>query len=171
MHNRTSRLRQSNEKERAMTKANFLYTIYIAAAPENVWNAFVDGDIAERYWGHRTESDWKSGSPWRLRRIDGSNKVQIQGMVAESEPPVRIVFTWAYPDDADLTDRTSRVTITLDHHLGESTKLTLLHDDVESGSKLERDICSGWPLVLSNLKSFLECGKTVPLQSANERAR
>lgn len=151
-----------------MTKAKFAYATYIVAAPEKVWNAIIDGEVAMHYWGHRTESDWESGSPWRLRRADGSDKVQIAGTVVESSPSDRLVLTWAYPDDA--AKKVSRVTFVLQPHPGGNTKLMVLHDELESDSEMECAISSGWPMVLSNLKSFLECGKTVPLQSAKERA-
>jgi uncharacterized protein YndB with AHSA1/START domain len=154
-----------------MTKtAEFAYVTYIVAAPEKVWNAIVDGEAAAHYWGHRTESDWKSGSPWRLRRADGSGIVQIAGAVVESSPPDRLVLTWAYADNADNAEKGSRVTFLLQPHPGGSTKLTVRHDELESGSEMEAAVSSGWPMVLSNLKSFLENGKTVQLQSVKERA-
>ena len=30
----------------------FVYTVFIAAPAERVWNALVDGDLTRQYWGH-----------------------------------------------------------------------------------------------------------------------
>ena len=39
-------------------------------------------------------------------------------------------------------------------------KLTVTHDDFAPDSKVFAGISNGWPLVLSNLKSYLETGST-----------
>ncbi|HZL31241.1 MAG TPA: hypothetical protein VFC54_09305 [Pseudolabrys sp.] len=41
------------------------------------------------------------------------------------------------------------------------TRLTVVHDDFDEGSKIFGMICNGWPAVLSSLKSFLETGKAL----------
>ncbi|MNV52020.1 hypothetical protein D3C71_1440920 [compost metagenome] len=38
-------------------------------------------------------------------------------------------------------------------------RLTVTHDELEPGSSMDSGIRSGWPLVLSSLKSLLETGK------------
>jgi hypothetical protein len=38
-------------------------------------------------------------------------------------------------------------------------RLTVTHDELEPGSKMAAGISSGWPRVLSSLKSFLETGQ------------
>jgi len=38
-------------------------------------------------------------------------------------------------------------------------RLTITHDDLEPGSDMERKISTGWPRVLSSLKSLLETGR------------
>jgi hypothetical protein len=44
---------------------------------------------------------------------------------------------------------------------GESTKLTIDHSIDREGAKIITEgVSIGWPKVLSNLKSFLETGKT-----------
>lgn len=39
------------------------------------------------------------------------------------------------------------------------TRLTVMHDEFEDGSKIFGMISKGWPAVLSSLKSFLETGR------------
>ena len=41
-------------------------------------------------------------------------------------------------------------------------KLTVVHDDVDPGSPLLELIGEGWPRLVSDLKSLLETGETLP---------
>ena len=70
-----------------MSKATFLYVIYIAAPSEMVWDALIDGETTQRYWGHLNVSDWKVGSAWRHERADGSGKIDLVGTVLEGRKP------------------------------------------------------------------------------------
>ena len=147
-----------------MNKARHVYVTYIAVQPEKVWDALIDGEMTKQYWGHRNASDWKAGSHWEHQRSDGSNTVDIAGTVIETSRPRRLVITWTSPKEAGNPEKLSRVTFDLEPHTGGNTKLTVTHDELESGSEMERGITRGWPIVLSNLKSFLESGKTMPLR-------
>lgn len=147
-----------------MNRAKFVYVIYIAARPQAVWNALIDGEATRRYWAHLNVSDWKVGSTWEHRRVDGTDQVDLVGTVLESVPPRRLVITWAFPGENADPEKRSRVAFDVELHAGENTRLTLTHDDLEAGSEMERGISSGWPLVLSNLKSLLEGDKTMPLR-------
>jgi hypothetical protein len=46
--------------------------------------------------------------------------------------------------------------------LGELVKLTVVHDGFEPGSLMASLVSHGWPSVLSNLKTLLETGETLP---------
>jgi hypothetical protein len=43
----------------------------------------------------------------------------------------------------------------------DQVKLTMIHDRFEPGSKVLEKISAGWPLILSSLKSYVECGKVL----------
>ncbi len=139
---------------------DFVYTIYIAAEAERVWNGLIDRDLTKAYWGHDNVSDWKPGSRWEHVRSDGSGKVDIVGKVLEIDPPRRLVTSWASPEDEQNPDKVSRVVYELEG-LGASTRLTVTHSELEAGSGMETGIKAGWPAVLSNLKSLLEAGRTM----------
>jgi uncharacterized protein YndB with AHSA1/START domain len=81
--------------------------------------------------------------------------------VLESDPPRRLVVSWADPDHAHDPAHVSRVTYALEPFEG-SVKLTVTHDDLQPDSGMQRGVSFGWPLVLSNLKSILETGTTLP---------
>lgn len=146
-----------------MRQPSYVYVTYIATTPEQLWHAITDADLSARYWGHSNISDWRAASHWEHRRIDGSNEADIVGSVVESDPPRRLVVTWAAPREASQPEKVSRVTFEIAPHKDGSVKLTVTHAELEAGSSMERGITQGWPFVLSSLKSFLETGKGLPL--------
>ena len=42
----------------------FVYTIFIKATVEQVWNGLIDRELTKAYWGHYNQSDWQAGSRW-----------------------------------------------------------------------------------------------------------
>lgn len=149
-------------EEAAMTSTTdtrtYVYVTYIEATPEAVWEALTDPDATAAYWGHRNESDWQVGSTWAHVRDDGSGTADIQGTVVESDPPKRLVTTWAGADGQDPD--VSKVTMDL-KATGAVVRLTVTHEDLIDDHY--RQISNGWPAVLSNLKSYLETGSPLPV--------
>ena len=139
---------------------DFVYTIYIAADVERVWNGLIDRELTKAYWGHFNLSDWKPGSRWEHVRSDEGGKVDVAGKVIEIAPPHRLVTSWSFPEDEHDPEKVSRVTYDLES-VGPSTRLTVTHSALEAGSGMEAGIRAGWPAVLSNLKSMLEGGRTM----------
>ncbi|SHH48764.1 ArsR/SmtB family transcription factor [Streptomyces sp. 3214.6] len=147
--------------EEAMTdKPTFVYVTYIASTPEKVWDALTDADLTAAYWGHSNVSDWRPGSRWEHRRTDGTGIADVVGTVVESERPTRLVTTWASPDEEGRADRHSRVTFDIRPH-ADIVRLTVTHEDLNDEGELAA-VSGGWPAVLSNLKSLLETGRTLP---------
>ncbi len=145
-----------------MSKPSFVYVTYIASTPDRVFNALTDPELTRRYWfNHRNASDWQVGSRWAHQDYD-QGRVDIVGRVEESEPPRRLVVTWADPADEASPEKHSRVTFEVAPYQG-GVRLTVTHDELEPGSKMEKGISFGWPLVLSNLKTLLETGEVLPL--------
>ena len=134
-----------------------MYEIYIASTAEMIWKALLDGEFTSQYWEQDNVSDWKPGSPWE--HVDSRDrKVRLLGEVLEASPPHKLVLTWAEPADRAHRDRHSRVTFEIEP-VADMVRLRITHDDLEPGSKMERDITQGWPRVLSSLKSLLETGR------------
>ncbi|HSR67555.1 MAG TPA: SRPBCC family protein [Acidobacteriota bacterium] len=139
---------------------DFVYPIYIAASPEEVWQGLMDRDMTEAYWQHYNVSEWKPGARWEHVRADGSGEVDIAGRVVEVDPPRKLVITWAYPQDIDDESKLSRVTIIIEE-MGSDCRLTVTHSQLEPGSDMEHGVTLGWPAVLCNLKTLLETGQTL----------
>ncbi len=139
-----------------MDKPSLVYITYIGATQEKVWNALLDPALTKRYWfDHRNISTWNPGDPWQ-HHDDSDGATDVEGIVLESDPPRRLVLSWG--DEGGTADAASRVTFDLESNAG-VTKLTVIHDRLEAESHRYRSVSRGWPMVLSNLKSFLETGK------------
>ena len=151
-----------------MTKPDFVYVTYIATTPEKVWRALVDTDVTRQYWkgvpdgpARVNVSDWEVGSRWEHQRADETHVVDLVGTVVESSPPRRLVLTWARPEDAQDAAKHSRVTFDIEPQGERLVRLTVTHEDLKDDAKMLAGISSGWPMVLSNLKTLLETGRAL----------
>ncbi|MDQ4053356.1 MAG: metalloregulator ArsR/SmtB family transcription factor [Actinomycetota bacterium] len=155
-------------EEYAMTETQetvptYVYVTYIRASAEEVWKALTDADLTAQYWHHANVSDWKVGSPWEHRRVDGSGAVDVVGTVLEVEAPTRLTITFEDSLDEERVNGPSVVTFLIQPH-GDIVRLTVTHENLPNVEMLN-GISSGWPAVLANLKSLLETGaalKTAP---------
>jgi uncharacterized protein YndB with AHSA1/START domain len=77
-----------------------------------------------------------------------------------------LVITWARPKDAGEDSKHSRVTFDIEPHDDGLIRLTGAHEDLERDPKMLEGRSSGWPKVLSNLKTLLETGRTLPRSSS-----
>ena len=142
---------------------NFVYTIYIAANIETVWDGLINKEVTQKYWGRHNKSDWKAGSKWEHIRTDGSNIVDIHGEVLEVDPPQKLVVTWNCPEENQNREPSPSI-VTYDLvALGPDTKLSVTHSKLNIDSVMHNSVTQGWQAVLSNLKTTLETGK--PLSS------
>jgi uncharacterized protein YndB with AHSA1/START domain len=140
-----------------MSKPSFVYVTYIAASPEQVWEALTKPDVSEQYWfGYRVAADGKAGD--RMTAISPAGKQAHNDPIIESDPPRRLVYGWQPLYKNMQGERPSRVTFELEP-FKEQTRLTVVHDEFDEDSKIFGMISKGWPAVLSSLKSFLETGK------------
>jgi len=140
-------------------KSSFVYVTFIRSTPEKVFEAITRPEIARRYWGHENVSDWQPGSSWQHVRDNAERTVNIVGQVVEVVPPSRLVISWASPSTAHDPASFSRVTFEIGQYDGGMVKLIVTHDELEPGSGMDKGIRSGWPIVLSSMKSLLETGQ------------
>lgn len=147
-----------------LTTESTVYVTYIAATPQNVWQALTSSEFTTRYFfGRSVESDWQRNSPWIMRKLDGA--VDVRGVVRESEPPQKLVISWIVEGPPELKDLPeSIVTYEIDT-VGENVvRLTMTESHptpipaylLEGGRR-------GWPMILSGLKSLLETGQPLAI--------
>lgn len=145
-------------------KPAIVYTIYIAATPEKVWQALTTAEFSRQYFsGFAIEADLRIGGAFVARAPDGS--VHIGGEVLECDPPRKLTVTWNVNWPA-LVEKLGPTLVTyLIEPAGDAVKLTMLQshdrdigDDILSGGR------EGWPAILSSLKSVLETGRPLAVQ-------
>ena len=145
-------------------KPAIVYTIYIAATPEQVWKALTTAEFSRKYFsGFAIDADLKVGGAFIARAPDGSE--HISGEVIECDPLKRLTVTWNVNWPA-LVEKLGPTLVTYEiEQAGDTVKLTMLQshdrdisDDILSGGR------AGWPAILSSLKSLLETGNVPAIQ-------
>jgi uncharacterized protein YndB with AHSA1/START domain len=141
-----------------MSKPVFVYVTYIASTPDKEFKALTSHEATGKFWfGNAATSSWKIGAPIEFHR---EGKLILQGKILENDPPRRLSYSFRPMHDENFSaEQPSRVVFELEQQTNQ-VKLTVTHDDFAEGSKVFASISNGWPLVLSNLKSFLETGTT-----------
>jgi uncharacterized protein YndB with AHSA1/START domain len=145
-----------------MADSRFVYVTYIRATPEKVWQALIEPEFTRQIWSETwQESEWKPGASWRLMIPDG--RVGDSGEVLEIEPGRRLVLKWRNEFKPELrAEGDSRMTYELEQQ-GDSVKLTIIHEMDKPDSKLIEGVSTGWPAILSSLKSLLETGEPLEM--------
>ncbi|MGV3722293.1 MAG: SRPBCC family protein [Actinomycetota bacterium] len=143
-----------------MASSRFVYVTYIRTTTEKLWRALLEPEFTRQYWANLTlESEWKPGAPWRSMIPDG--RVGDAGEVLEIEPEKRLVVSWRNEFMPELREEGySRLTYELEP-VGESVKLTVIHEMDRPESKLIEAVSGGWPHILASLKSLLETGESL----------
>jgi uncharacterized protein YndB with AHSA1/START domain len=140
-----------------MSKPDFVYVTYIQTTPDKVWNALFDKELTKLYWGvHKNVSDWQPGSEWRHEDYE-TGQAHVTGKVLEIDAPRRLVLSWEHPGSGEPP---SQVTFLVEPFM-DAVRLTVIHDQLSP--KLEKPVTSGWPAILSSLKSLLESGQPMPM--------
>ncbi len=140
-----------------MAKSTCIYVSYIRTTPEKLWKALTDAEFTKQYWfGMRSESEWRAGSPWKL--VSQNGEVWDAGEVVEAKPPKRLVLRWHHQKKPELkAEGPTLCTMELEPGAG-AVKLTITHTIERESSKVIEAVSGGWPKVISNLKSLLETG-------------
>jgi uncharacterized protein YndB with AHSA1/START domain len=143
-----------------MASSRFVYVTYIRTSAAKLWRALREPEFTRQYWAATwQESEWKSGASWRIMIPDG--RVGDSGQVLEIEPERRLVLSWRNEFMPELrAEGFSRLTYELER-VGESVKLTVIHEIDKPDSKLIGAVSNGWPHILASLKSLLETGDSL----------
>jgi len=147
-------------------KPKTVYVTYIAAPPEKVWQALTSPDFTRKYfWDRTVEIEPKIAGAFVLRLPDG--RINVQGKVVDWDPPRKLSVTWqvVWPEEfRKLPECLVSYEIA---QAGDAVRLTMTEshswevpEAILSGGR------SGWPAILSSLKSLLETGKPLAIAMA-----
>jgi DNA-binding transcriptional ArsR family regulator/uncharacterized protein YndB with AHSA1/START domain len=157
----------------------FVYTTYIHATPERVWQGLTDPAFTAAYWRHpkaggvRFATDWQKGSTYDVTYEESGLVISHpEQVVLESDPYRRLAYTWHTfsPEWAEIhgfdeevaaawrAEPRSRVAFDIEEASEGVVKLTVVHDGFCPDSEVLKGVSGGWPAVLSSLKTLLETG-------------
>jgi uncharacterized protein YndB with AHSA1/START domain len=141
----------------SMSGDRFVYVSLIRTTQERLWDALLRPEFTRTYWcGCVFDATWEPGSTWKMMIPDG--RVADGGEVTEIDRPRKLVLTWRNEFLPELrADGYSRCTFLLEP-MEDAVKLTVIHEIDKSGSIFIEKISSGWPTIISSLKSLLETG-------------
>ena len=88
-------------------------------------------------------------------------RVADEGEILEIERPKKLVLKWRNEFIPELrSEGDSRCSLELDPQ-GDTVKLTITHEMAKPDSKFIASVSTGWPAILSSLKSLLETGDSL----------
>ena len=141
-----------------MARLPLVFTFYIAAPIEKVWNGFVSKETNQTiFMGADFDVDLRPGGAMNRSGPgkDGKPTRYVTGEVVSVDAPKRLEYRFGMGDGAIK----SRVTIALTQET-EAVKVVVTNDEFADEDPAYAQNADGWPRILSRLKTLLETGKT-----------
>ena len=146
-----------------MSSTTYATDTYIRTTAEQLWAALTRGELTRRwYFRLRVDSSWEPDAPVVYR--DDAGQALVAGTVLSVVPPARLVTTatflfhpWA------RQERPTRMRWEVQPK-GQFCHLVVGAEDVADGSATAT-ILAGLPIALGNLRTLLEIGRLLPVQT------
>jgi uncharacterized protein YndB with AHSA1/START domain len=141
-----------------MAKPPLIFTYYIAAPVEKVWEGFVSKETNQQiFMGADFDVDLKPGGAmtWSGPGQDGNPMRYVTGQVLRVEPLKLLEYRFGM-GDAEVM---SRVKVELTPET-EAVRVVVTNDEWQDSDPAYNQNAEGWPRILSRLKTLLETGKT-----------
>jgi len=141
-----------------MARAPLIFTFYIAAPVEKVWDGFISKEANQKiFMGADFEVELKPGGvmAWSGPGKDGKPMRYVTGEVIRVEAPKLLEYRFGMGDGAVK----SRVKLELTAET-EAVKVAVTNDEFGDDDPAYAQNADGWPRILSRLKTLLETGKT-----------
>jgi uncharacterized protein YndB with AHSA1/START domain len=140
---------------------SFSATVYIKASKSRVWEGLTDPQTVSRYFMcPMIRIGNKNGDPIEY----GVGKdVLISGKIVKFLPNESLSYTFIFdPISHKGTENDAASLVTIDIKEDEGlTVLNLLHNGFKEKDQTYSNVTGGWPWIISNLKTYLETGKTL----------
>ncbi len=141
-----------------MARAALIFTFYIAAPIEKVWDGFISKEANQKiFMGADFEVDLQPGGlmAWTGPGKDGKPVRYVTGKVLRVEAPKLLEYRFGMGDGAVM----SHVKLELTPET-EAVKVVVTNDEWADNDPAYAQNADGWPRILSRLKTLLETGKT-----------
>ncbi len=143
--------------EASMDPIDHVYTVFIKAPPERVWQAITDGDDTSRYYyGTRVVSEWAVGASIRYDYADGS--LAADGQILAIDPGRQVTMTF-HPRWSPALDQEGPVRMiwSVEATDGGGSRLTVTSALI-AGSRTAEEFGEGIAYIVSGLKTLVETG-------------
>lgn len=121
----------------------------IAAAPETVFDFFIDPDKMIQWMGRAAELEPRPGGGFRCEMND---RYTARGEYVVVEPSRRVVFTWGWEGEgSETTPGSSTVEVELEDDGDGGTRVRLVHRDLPSAEATQGHR-KGWEHYLARLR-------------------
>lgn len=141
-----------------MAKLPLVFTYYIAAPIEKVWDGFLSKEANQKiFMGADFEVDLKTGGAmtWSGLDADGKPTRYVTGRVLKVDAPRLLEYDFGM----GMGESMSHVKIELTPE-SEAVKVVVTNDNWSDADPAYAQNADGWPRILSRLKTLLETGKT-----------
>lgn len=141
-----------------MAKLPLVFTYYIAAPIEKVWDGFVSKEANRTiFMGADFEVELNPGGSmtWSGSGKDGKPMRYVTGQVIKVEAPKLLEYNFGM----GMGESMSHVRIELTPE-SEAVKVVVTNDGWADDDPAYSQNADGWPRILSRLKTLLETGKT-----------
>jgi uncharacterized protein YndB with AHSA1/START domain len=141
-----------------MVKLPLVYTYYIAASIEKVWEGFVSKEANQKiFMGADFEVELVPGGSmtWSGPGKDGNPTRYVTGRLIKVDHPRLLEYEFGM----GMGDSMSHVRIELTPK-SEAVKVLVTNDGWSEDDPAYAQNAEGWPRILSRLKTLLETGKT-----------
>lgn len=141
-----------------MSKLPLVFTYYIAAPIEKVWEGFVSKEANQKiFMGADFEVELKPGGSmtWSGPGRDGKPTRYVTGRVVKVDAPRLLEYDFGM----GMGETMSHVRIELTPE-SEAVKVVVTNDNWGKNEPAYAQNADGWPRILSRLKTLLETGKT-----------
>ena len=141
-----------------MAKAPLIFTYYIAAPVDKVWDGFVSREANRTiFMGADFAMDLTPGGEmtWSGPGKDGTPTRYVTGEVLRAEPPRLLEYRFGM----GYGEVMSRVKVEITPET-EAVKVVVTNDGWADDDPAYAQNADGWPRILSRLKTLLETGKT-----------
>ena len=140
---------------------SFSSTIFIKASKTKVWNALVEPKEVSKYFmcpmirmGNKIGDSIEYGI---------GKDVMISGKIVEIKVEDTLSYSFLFDPESHIgteKDAQTVVKVTISEDNGVTT-LELVHGGFHGKDQTYANIVGGWPWIISNLKTYLETGKTL----------
>ena len=141
-----------------MARPALVFTFYIAAPIEKVWDGFVSKEANRTiFMGAEYAVDLRPGGAmtWSGPGKDGRPMRYVTGEVITAQPPTLLEYKFGMGEGAVM----SHVRIDLTPE-SEAVKVVVTNDGWSDDDPAYPQNADGWPRILSRLKTLVETGKT-----------